>query len=245
MITQVSTPSFDELTPSYRKALADSPSLTPQEEKDLASRMHQGDRKARDQLFRCNLRLVLWEARKYLNRGLPFSDLIQEGHIGLLKALAYYDPDRGYRLATYATYWIIASIHRALLKTSRTIRLPAHVVPIFRRYLIDAESTGFYPEPERMGYVVLSLERLPRNLEGVLPADTPSAPDNLLKSDLVNNLLSRLTHRERTVLIRRYGLEGEEPQGLRQVGKSLGISYERVRQIQNEAIGKLRQRVNV
>jgi len=254
-----------ELPAAYWRALKTQPVLTAEEEKGLAVRMHQGDQQARDQLFQCNLRLVLWEARKHLHEGLPFPDLIQEGHIGLLRALDHYDPGKGYRFATYAAWWIMSTIRRAIVTDSKIIHLPAYVGPTFARYFQAANRLRleFCREPsqeeiaEEMGIedmeLVTSLNRIGRvtaflgdfgegDTGGVLAVEGFD-PEDLVRSLIVDELLDLLDDRERTVIVKHFGLEGKDRSTLREIGDSIGLSYERVRQIEEEALEKLRRKV--
>ena len=252
------------LPAAYLEALKNQPSLTAEEEKDLAVRMRQGDNSAREQLIRCNLRFVLWEARRYLGRGFPLVDLVQEGHVGLLKALNHYDPGRGHRFQTYALWCVRQAIQRAIIEKSTAIHLPAYVWPMFGRYFqaadrlrveterepsdrevaqeIGAEDVGIVTRLQNTGRVTASLDSHDEEDKGNVLATTDFDPEEAIRFYVVEELLTLLDEKEREVLVKRFGLRGEVPLTLEEVGDCLGVSRERIRQIEKKALDKLRTR---
>ena len=245
--------------------------LTHGEEIDLGRRVRAGDKKAREKLIEKNLRLVVSVAKKYRGMGLPFGDLIQEGNIGLMKAADKYDPERGWRFATYATWWIRQAIQRAVADKGRTIRVPVHMGEKMRKMarVYNELSAELSRDPtdeevaERIGWDVDRVKDVKSaipdatSLNRPLSSDEDSSElgdfiederDSGVASEVVRELetrrlmesVERLPERQRRVLVRRYGLDGEEPATLANLSEELGVSRERVRQLQREAEGMLR-----
>jgi RNA polymerase nonessential primary-like sigma factor len=253
----------------YLREIGGIPLLTREEEVDLARRARRGDEPAKQRLIESNLRLVVQIARRYLNRGLPLPDLIEEGNLGLLRAVEKFDPDRGNRFSTYGTWWIRQAIVRALANQARTIRLPVHVGLLLGRYDREqkrlTQELGRKPTAEELATAlnttveeILELEEVrqqPVSLEtpigheegrlADLVAD-PSADPSVALTDLFReradlvSVLDDLAANERTVLRRRFGLEGEPPETLEAIGRRLSLTRERVRQIEAAGLRKLR-----
>lgn len=254
----------------YLKEIGQHPLLTFEEEIELAKRYEKGDLKAREKLIKSNLRLVVSIAKKYLNRRLSFLDLIQEGNLGLMKAVEKYDWRRGYKFSTYATWWIRQAITRAIADQSRTVRIPVHMVDnINRYYKIKRKLTqklGKEPSTKEiakeLGMTIEEVENLikiaqhPRSLSSPIGDDKettlenfvydisqPSIYDQVSKELLreqLNEVLNTLSERERKVLIMRFGLDDNKPKTLEDVGKEFKVTRERIRQIETKAIRKLR-----
>ena len=253
----------------YLGQISEIPLLEPEQERDLARRTRAGDAQARQQLAAANLRLVVSIAKNYVNRGLAFLDLIEEGNLGLLKAVESYDPDKGVRFATYASWWIKQSIKRALISKVRTIRVPAYMMELVRKWRAAAlelhDTLGRPPTVKEVAEILDVPEGqarvLDRTVHLMVTTEPPSEdeggwtlgelisderqrrPEDILtdedQRELLRELLQELEEREVQVLRLRYGLEDEGPFTLQEIGARLGISRERVRQIEHGALDKL------
>lgn len=260
-----------DVTQLYLSEIGYSPLLTAEEEVYFARLALKGDEAARKRMIESNLRLVVKISRRYLNRGLSLLDLIEEGNLGLIRAVEKFDPERGFRFSTYATWWIRQTIERAIMNQTRTIRLPIHVVKELNVYLRAAreltQKLDHEPSAEEIAEMLdrpvadvqkmLSLnERISsidspvggldndKSLVEVL-ADTQHAGPEEERQDgdvhqNIENLLDELNDKQREVIARRFGLRGYEPSTLEDVGAEIGLTRERVRQIQVEALRKLR-----
>ncbi|GKW48777.1 RNA polymerase sigma factor RpoS [Halomonas sp. NCCP-2165] len=260
-----------DATQIYLNEIGFSPLLSPEEEVHYGRLAQAGDPAGRSRMIESNLRLVVKIARRYLNRGLSLLDLIEEGNLGLIRAVEKFDPERGFRFSTYATWWIRQTIERALMNQTRTIRLPIHVVKELNIYLraareltqkLDHEATpeeiaDFLDKPVATVKKMLGLnERVssvdyPMGSESDKPLIETLADDNeqgpeswLLDVDVkqhVDDWLAELTDKQMEVVVRRFGLRGHEAATLEEVGEEIGLTRERVRQIQVEALKKLRR----
>src|ERR1017187_6596349 len=247
--------------------------LTPKEEIALARRIKRGDKAAREQMIKANLRLVVKIARDYDGLGLPLLDLINEGNIGLMKGVERFDPGKGAKLSTYASWWIRQSILRAWANQSKTIRLPVHVVDkvahirkaerklreAFDRDPTDQEVADHLGLDPRRIQQYRDASKAPISLDAPIGADEPkqisevvadpnaAAPfDRLIQqndSELVREVLATLTPRENKILAMRFGLDDGRPKTLEEIGDRLGVTRERIRQIQEEALHKMRVKI--
>jgi RNA polymerase primary sigma factor len=255
----------------YLRDISQVPLLTAQEEVLLAQRIEQGDMDALQRFVRANLRLVVSIAKRYLGRGLSLLDLVQEGNLGLMRAVEKYDWTRGYRFSTYATWWIRQAITRAISDQGRTIRLPVHVTDSITRYRRSlaqlTQELGRPPLPEELAEAMSiqpeKLEQIIQAAQRTISLDTPlSSEDETNLGDIIADAVSRgpqqeaeevllqrdvaevlecLNPRQRLVLQLRFGLGTGTPHTLAEVGDQLNISRERVRQLENEALRKLRR----
>jgi RNA polymerase nonessential primary-like sigma factor len=262
---------LEDVTQLYLNEIGAKPLLTPQEELATTRQVIAGDFLARQKMIEHNLRLVVNIAKHYLHRGIPLLDLIEEGNLGLIHALEKFDPERGFRFSTYATWWIRQSIERGIMNQSRTIRLPVHVVKeinvVLRaiRHLESAETRDHSVERiaalidkpvadvrrilqlnEHIASLDAPLEIDPSHTIGEAIADENSAdPELLLQSNelgvLLGAWLDQLTERQRAVIERRYGLNGADIATLDTIAIDLGLTRERVRQIQMEGLDRLRK----
>ena len=254
----------------YVRQIGDGPLLTALEERELARRKDEGDEAAKRRLIECNLRLVMSITRNYTKAGVPLLDLIQEGNLGLIRAVEKFDYKLGFKLSTYATWWIRQAVTRALADQGRTIRLPVHVAEQTRKVLRArrvlaqklnrdplvreiAKESGFTPErvqelidliedPVSLETPVGDGESIYSDLIEDTKSDQPDAATaKMIRSHELAGALRRLSPRMRRVLALRFGLDGETPQTLEQVGIGLGITRERVRQLESRALRDLRQ----
>jgi RNA polymerase primary sigma factor len=247
--------------------------LTPQEEIELAARIKKGDKKAREQMIKANLRLVVKIARDYEGLGLPLLDLISEGNIGLMKAVERFDPAKGGKLSTYGAWWIKQSIKRALANQSKTIRLPVHLVDRISRMRRIAmklhEVLGREPTDEELGEELgMSASRVsqlrtaairPASLDAPIGDDESNSFAEVVQDEsaetpyqqleektvtaMLQEMVTQLDPREATILRYRFGLDGGTEKTLEEVGQKFGVTRERVRQIQNIALNKLRKMI--
>lgn len=260
-----------DATRIYLNEIGFSPLLTAEEEVKYSRLALRGDEQARKRMIESNLRLVVKIARRYMNRGLALLDLIEEGNLGLIRAVEKFDPERGFRFSTYATWWIRQTIERALMNQTRTIRLPIHVIKEINIYLRAArqlaQKLDREPSPEdvanmldkpiddvkrmlglneRTASVDVPAERdSDRSLLDTIPDEyNPDPADLLQDSDVqrhIDQWLAQLNDKQRQVVVRRFGLHGREIATLEEVGNEIGVTRERVRQIQIEALKRLRQ----
>jgi RNA polymerase nonessential primary-like sigma factor len=273
----VDAESSDILT-MYLREVRRTALFTPSEEFEMATRARAGDFEARQSMIEHNLRLVVSIAKNYLGRGVHMSDLIEEGNLGLMHAIDKFEPERGFRFSTYATWWIRQSVERAVMNQGRVIRLPVHVVRELQQVLRarrtlenDAAFVALRPEGVRVDDIaallgrevqdvadLLAMAETPRSLDATMDrsedggtlADSLTdehAPDPSIVTQthevehLLESWISALSPREREVLDGRFGLHDREPETLDTLSERLGLTRERVRQIQNEALRKLKQ----
>ncbi len=268
------TPAVDA-TRAYLNELGKSKLLTADEEKIYGKRAISGDEEARRIMIESNLRLVVKISRRYLNRGLPLLDIIEEGNLGLIRAVEKFDPDRGFRFSTYATWWIRQTIERAIMNQTRTIRLPIHIIKEMNVYLkaqrfltqkLDHDPSKediakYLDKPVQTVAKMLKLNErvtsvdVPINTEYDKPlvdsiSDSESrSPTEVLQEDNIKNNIThwvyQLSDKQREVICRRYGLCGYENSTLEQVAQELGVTRERVRQIQMDALKRLKEILEV
>lgn len=254
----------------YLNEISKTDLLTPAQEIELADRIREGDKEARAHMIKANLRLVVKIAHDYANYGLPLGDLISEGNIGLMKAVERFDPEKGGKLSTYASWWIKQSIRRALANQSKTIRLPIHMIDkISKMRRIEtmlAESLGREPSDselaEELGIPRRKLALLKQSAQRSTSLDAPVGDDDSADfGDLIgderavdpalaletknmhsqlDDLLDSLDEREMRIIETRFGLNGQEPLTLEEIGVEFGVTRERIRQVQNAALKKMR-----
>ncbi len=255
----------------YLNEIGASPLLTAEEEVRFSRLAQRGDEAARKRMIESNLRLVVKIARRYLNRGLALLDLIEEGNLGLIRAVEKFDPERGFRFSTYATWWIRQTIERAIMNQTRTVRLPIHVVKEINTYLRAARGLAQKLDHEPSAEEIAELLHKPiRDVEKMLglnertastdatiltdsgktlldtiPDEHAQDPTDVLQEDEIHNniedCLAQLSDKQREVVERRFGLHGYSVSTLEEVGREIGVTRERVRQIQMDALKKLRK----
>jgi len=259
---------------TYLREINETALLNGDQEKELAYRIEKGDTQARDQMVRANLRLVVNIARGYTGKGLGLQDLIEEGNLGLLRAVQGFDPTMNTRFSTYASYWIKQSIKRALVNTAKTIRIPAYMVELLAKWRRATaklqEELGRPPSQEEVAFS-LDLPKKKLNIikkairvynaapqsdqadsgwsldEMLMDSHTKTPDTEMVEADDLHHvldLLDKMDKREATVLRMRFGLDTEEPKTLKEIGESLGLTRERVRQIESEALSKLSESMN-
>ena len=267
VVAHVPAPTQDPLK-LYVRQIGDGPLLTPAEERELARRKDEGDEWAKRRLIECNLRLVMSITRNYVNSGVPLLDLIQEGNLGLIRAVEKFDYRMGFKLSTYATWWIRQAVTRAIADQGRTIRLPVHVVDQVRRVMrarrVLTQKLNRDPLPEEIaqesGIELKRVRELFDLVEDPVSLETPvgdgdsmygdmledensERPDDalaeLLRGVELQEALASLNERMRHVLELRFGLNGQIPKTLEEVGNDLGVTRERVRQLESRALREL------
>lgn len=264
---------LNDVTQIYLNEIGANPLLTVEEERALTRRVRKGDFEARQTMIERNLRLVVNIAKHYLNRGIPLLDLVEEGNLGLMHALEKFDPERGFRFSTYATWWIRQNIERAIMNQSRTIRLPVHVVKELNRVLrtqrgFEALGNGEFTIEEvakKLDKTVEEVRALLERGEHTASLDAPLDIDPTLSigeslademavpadeqihesevRELVRSWIGALNEKQRTVIRHRYGMDECHIMTLEELASQLGLTRERVRQIQLEALGQLRRAI--
>lgn len=257
-----------DATRIYLSEIGVSPLLTADEEKHFARSAQNGDESARQQMIKSNLRLVVKIARRYLHRGLPLLDLIEEGNLGLIRAVEKFDPERGFRFSTYATWWIRQTIERAIMNQSGAVRLPIHIIKDINSCLRAARSIRLTTDKtpstaeiaEHMNRDIADVERLFALHHRVtirgdkddgengpierLRAESDAEPARCAQRDVVNKIVDHwvceLDEKQRAVVDRRFGLHGHRRATLEEIGNEIGVTRERVRQIQLDALKNLR-----
>ncbi len=254
----------------YLKEIRKTPLLTFEQEQELARRIEQGDHEARAKMIEANLRLVVAIGKKYINRGLQFSDIIEEGNLGLIRAVEKFQYERGFKFSTYASWWIKQSIERAIVNQTRTIRLPVHIAEIVNSYLravrqltqalgrdptideiakkmkVTVEKVRSISQVVRETYSLDMLigdqeeDTLKDILQDTSALSPASVSDDIRRREHIDEWLQQLSVSERKVIELRFGLIDGEPKTLDSIGKDFGITRERVRQIETQALNKLR-----
>ena len=265
----VKTPTNDPVR-MYLKEIGKVPLLTAEEEVSLAKRIERRDMEAKRKLIEANLRLVVSIAKRYVGRGMLFLDLIQEGNLGLIRAVEKFDYRKGYKFSTYATWWIRQAITRAIADQARTIRIPVHMVETINKLIRVQrqllQDMGREPTPEEiateMGTTPAKVREILKNSQDPVSLERPvgeegdsqladfiedegavaplDAVDGIMQNEELDRVLTLLTQRERRVLEYRYGLKGEHPRTLEEVGQKFDVTRERIRQIEAKTLAKLR-----
>jgi RNA polymerase primary sigma factor len=265
----VKTPTNDPVR-MYLKEIGKVPLLTAEEEVSLAKRIERKDMEAKRKLIEANLRLVVSIAKRYVGRGMLFLDLIQEGNLGLIRAVEKFDYRKGYKFSTYATWWIRQAITRAIADQARTIRIPVHMVETINKLIRVQrqllQDIGREPTPEEIAHEmgttpqkvreILKISQEPVSLETPIGEEEDSqlgdfiededatmpveAVSEIMQKEELNQVLNTLTHRERKVIELRFGLKGEHPRTLEEVGQKFGVTRERIRQIEAKTLAKLK-----
>ncbi|MFH1021929.1 MAG: RNA polymerase sigma factor RpoD/SigA [Planctomycetota bacterium] len=258
----------------YLREIGKIPLFTPKEERDFSRRARRGDKVARDRMIRSNLRLAVSIAKLYSNRGLPLVDLIEEGNLGLLKAVERFNPDQGYKFSTYATWWIKQSIRRALINKARAVRIPAYMVETIAKWkkasVELSQRLNHSPsaeevadeldiEPGRMGIIkkalrasspsdrTLSSDMLWALRDEVVDEETRRPEEcafSQCEREMIERLLHAITEREADILRMRYGLTGGDPMTFEAIGRKLRLTRERIRQIEHRALRRLHVIIN-
>jgi len=264
---------FDDAMKLYLREVQKTKLLSADEEKELAERIARGDKSARDRMIECNLRLVIKIAKRYMNRGLPFLDLIEEGNLGLIKAVGRFKPSKECRFSTYGTWWIRQSVERAIVNQSRTIRLPVHITDDINKMLrvnrglvrkmnrepsvkeVSAEMEVNIPYVRRLMVLLRKTYSIDRpmgdnsdysisdTIEDTSTVSPAELSENLSRYALIAASFDTLSANEKKILTLRFGLDDKEPQTLETIGRIFGVTRERIRQIEAKALVKLRKLV--
>lgn len=256
---------LDDIQRRYFKDISRYPVLTRAEEVDLARRARAGDEEARRLLIMSNLKLVITIAKSYISYGVPFLDLIEEGNLGLIKAVGRFDPELGYKFSTYSSWWIRQAIVRAISNHSRTIRIPIHIFQLMSRYIVLEEKEKDLSAEEKAAHLKVSVkkyrmvEKLVHDIRGldvassldtykqlaqIEDSEAGNNPEQIILKQMehekLSDLLERLSERERLIIKIRYGFDDGEPHTLAETGEVVHVSRERVRQLEMRALRKLR-----